>query len=421
MKKGRFGTHIGLTLLLLASLLFSFAAVANAQTTIYIDDSNKTGVEDGTQEHPYDTIGEALAVAEYGDVIFIEKGWYREDINLVDGVSLQGESAKNTRVVGNIDGESVGDLFVKDLKIIGNVLITFDAESGSLEPVELAYNIIEGRISASTFARVSIHDNDISGRINISHHSPIFPIKNNKIHDGEGIIGGTDGRADIVDNEVYRTTRGIFIQELYFGATFKGNHIHHNGAGIEFEGSGGPDHFIIIGNRIHSNEKGGIISSGNEKIDAINNLIQNNKGPGINLTANIFSGNIVNIINNTILGNTGGVVKTGTYEAVTVANSILWGNGDELVNVAATYSDIEDGDAGEGNISENPRINRRTGMPTPNSPVIDAGSNALVPAGITTGLCGNQRILDGDGDSNAIVDMGACEKLFPKPRRPDHS
>jgi hypothetical protein len=43
------------------------------------------------------------------------------------------------------------------------------------------------------------------------------------------------------------------------------------------------------------------------------------------------------------------------------------------------------------------------------SPCIDAGSNSLLPEGMATDLDGNPRIVDGDGDVTATVDMGAYE------------
>jgi hypothetical protein len=43
------------------------------------------------------------------------------------------------------------------------------------------------------------------------------------------------------------------------------------------------------------------------------------------------------------------------------------------------------------------------------SPCIDTGSNDAVPDDVTTDLDGNLRIVDGDGDDVATVDMGAYE------------
>ncbi len=45
------------------------------------------------------------------------------------------------------------------------------------------------------------------------------------------------------------------------------------------------------------------------------------------------------------------------------------------------------------------------------SPCIDTGDNSLVPASVTEDLDGNDRIIDGDDNATAIVDMGAYEFL----------
>jgi hypothetical protein len=72
---------------------------------------------------------------------------------------------------------------------------------------------------------------------------------------------------------------------------------------------------------------------------------------------------------------------------------------------------------GAGNICAEPALNAK-GEEAATSPTIDAGSNALVPAGLTTDAFGHTRILAGHAacgvSSPAVVDMGADE-FAPSP------
>ena len=74
--------------------------------------------------------------------------------------------------------------------------------------------------------------------------------------------------------------------------------------------------------------------------------------------------------------------------------------------------------SGEGNICAEPQL-KANGEETPSSPTIDAGSNALVPAGLASDAFGNARILAGHAACGvsfpAVVDMGAEEFLPPAP------
>ena len=49
----------------------------------------------------------------------------------------------------------------------------------------------------------------------------------------------------------------------------------------------------------------------------------------------------------------GGIFAFNNSELV-IINCILWGNGDDLFNCSATFSDIEDNDKGGGNIHSDP-------------------------------------------------------------------
>jgi hypothetical protein len=93
-------------------------------------------------------------------------------------------------------------------------------------------------------------------------------------------------------------------------------------------------------------------------------------------------------------------------------NSIVWGHeGEDFAghNYYATFSDIEMGLEGEGNISEDPRfIDPANGdyHLRPDSPCIDAGTNE---SAAETDWERNPRPLDGDLDGAPVVDMGADE------------
>nr|HDM59669.1 right-handed parallel beta-helix repeat-containing protein [Bacillota bacterium] len=112
------------------------------------------------------------------------------------------------------------------------------------------------------------------------------------------------------------------------------------------------------------------------------------------------------ISNNTITDNTahygGGVCCQ--YSSPTIIDCILWGNGDDLYDCSATYSCIEDDDAGEGNIHDDPMF--VTGplgeyYLHPDSPCIDAGSRSASAASLSN------RTTQADGTRDTgTVDMG---------------
>jgi hypothetical protein len=136
-----------------------------------------------------------------------------------------------------------------------------------------------------------------------------------------------------------------------------------------------------------------------------------------------ITGNIANV-------NFAGIHNTGTSAIVT--NSIIYGNtgpgGSQAVNQQinaaggtnnVTYSNVQGGFAGTGNINANPLFEDQAGgdfQLGAGSPCIDAGNNAAVPAGVTTDLAGQPRFVDDPSVTDTgsgtppIVDMGAYER-----------
>lgn len=138
-------------------------------------------------------------------------------------------------------------------------------------------------------------------------------------------------------------------------------------------------------------------------------------------------------VNCTLAGNNaaygGGAAGITHYleSDLTFENSILWNNAPneiEVINGTANvrYSDVAGGWTGPGNIDMDPAFVGQSIIPAAadyalgqDSPCIDAGDNAAVPAGVTTDAAGQPRFVDDPGTPDTgsgmapLVDLGALE------------
>jgi len=186
---------------------------------------------------------------------------------------------------------------------------------------------------------------------------------------------------------------------------------------------------------------GGMRNSGRSKLTASNCIFSNNsanKGGGVNNNNNssLTFTNCTFADNSAVNGN--GLAFDSYNQSrpsdIEMSNCILWDGGGEIWNndgstITISYSDVQGGWPGEGNINVDPLFvepgywdDNGTVM-DPNddfwvdgdyhllatSPCIDAGDPNYSAPDNPTDIEGRARIVDGDGNGEVVVDMGAYE------------
>ncbi len=158
--------------------------------------------------------------------------------------------------------------------------------------------------------------------------------------------------------------------------------------------------------------------SGNETL--FNGAAMFNDGSSPAMSNCSFSGNTI------VSSGDGGAMYNTASSAPSLANCVLWGDETgtpEIIDTngsttTATYSDVQGGWPGVGNIDADPLFADPVGgdlRQLAGSPCIDSADNTAVPAGTTTALDGKPRFLDDTGTTDTgngvapIVDMGAYE------------
>lgn len=370
-------------LLLIAFVMGLAMTGLSVADVIYVDDSSTALEPTGLSwESAFTDLQDGLGAAETGDEVWVAAGVYLPtdtstatiSFNLIAGVDMYGGLAGN-------EDPATFDMADRDLETNATIL------SG-----ELAGGATSNRIIyALNLTNAPVLDGfTITGaRWGVWCSNTDLTIRNCVVsdNDDEGIYS-TSGSDPVISKCVVE---------------------NNGGRGIWFNGVSHP---TITHTRIRDNGEEGLYCYG-EGTTVTNNWIHNNGMDGIYF----YSPNQNDIVrNNTVVYNSGGGIynRLVAFYTPSISNCILWGNEEsDLYNCEATYSCIEDGDAGEGNIAVVPKFVNAAAYDfhlAGTSPCVNTGDQDV------SGIEIDEVDIDGDGRLFGWADMGAdelrCEQVY---------
>ena len=130
-----------LTILLLVSSFSSIGitipiSISAEESTIYVDDDNSIGPWDGSIQHPYNSITDALNVAANNQPIFVCSGIYKESITINKNVKITGENKNETIIKGSIEIQENSDVIFSQFSITKNDQSSSDSAAITLNQTE---------------------------------------------------------------------------------------------------------------------------------------------------------------------------------------------------------------------------------------------------------------------------------------------
>jgi len=345
------GTTNRLRAVLVGMVLVAGVRPAAAARTLYVDVTNVSGIEDGSPNHPFNTIQEALNFSVDTDEISVAPGTYLERIIIPLGRRVVGANPTTTI----IDGQALGPA------------VTLPGPSTATTTLTSLANFTVRNGRAQQGAGIFIQQ----GQPTITRNIVTANLAN--LNAGVGGFGG--------GIEVYRS-RATVTNNVIFA-----NRAEFVGRGIDVYRSSLSSiaNNTIVGNFAQRLAGGGSAYGGGIAITASGAIVSTN-----------------NIITSNLAQTRGGGVDV-------VSSSASLRNFDVWSNTPQNYGGIADQTGINSNISSNPLyVNAAANNYSlqAGSPCIDTGTATKAPP---DDFNGEVRPLDGNGNGTADYDRGAFE------------
>lgn len=301
-----------LVLGIFVSLCLPLITLSSSESKIYVDD-DASGTQDGSSEHPFKTINQAIDEADKDTEIHVRNGKYQEDIDLKKGVELFGEDREKTILKGKDDDEPVIKMRHKTKidkftikKGEDGILVDDGAKVSIIDCVikdnkRHGINIEEGEVKKKKM--VSISENEIrdNGKAGIYSETRKLSIVDNTIKDnyGDGIIVAANSSAWIADNKIKNNGKsGMKLTLDGSNIWTKHNKISDNDReGIEINFYGGYGRIDISKTDLKDNKRYGVA-----RVQRFQNYPSNLWGGYLTFDdRNEFSGNVFGNISNVVV------------------------------------------------------------------------------------------------------------------------
>ncbi|HEY1249865.1 MAG TPA: S-layer homology domain-containing protein [Thermoanaerobaculia bacterium] len=405
-----------------AVLVFTLMAAAAPAGVLYVD-AAATGSNNGSSwANAFTTLPPAIAAANANDEIWVAAATYKPATISDRTVSI---ALKNG--VGVYGGFNGTETQRTDRDPAVNVTILSGDIGAPGVANDNSYHVVT---AAASVTNTGVLD----GFTITAGQADGAPASNNDRGAGMWDNGGSPTLSHLIFTGNFAQAEGGGLRitsgaPLLLSCLFQGNSVGFGGKGGAVYAGGGStvtsQSCVFRSNSISSSSTGGGgVETSGAAVTLINSIFAQNNPNGLQVAS--VDGSVVD--NCTFTANAGYGAAFVSSNSNTVSNSIFWGDsageictGVCLGSASVTYSDVQGGFAGTGNVSADPLFIQAPSdlRPGPGSPAVDSGSNFAVTGGVIVDVVGLPRFFD-DPDvpdtgvglpGTPIVDMGAYERI----------